>query len=479
MSRQNDFTGDSKDKEDLAQREAAERSQRIWRDRNHAEGCGNDVKSKFLTPDTRWNDALLSVEMNTSNAAAEEGSNLSRARWRRAGVMTKRLQDGDKMLQDEGIDIPEAMRKQLETQHWLELVDGQVSDSACPSPRSTQRPYAGGTVMGQTVLKYYHKRWVDSDTQDNFFRWLDRGEGKDLSLKECSREQLERERIVYLSAEQRLNYLVQIDSEGKLRWARNDCLVDTSAGHWEDAGRDEGIVSMDEPDISEQRDRQSSPSSSSLSSAAQDAVKHYVGAPKGKSRLTRAHRSHFTIHGMVDQLLRKTIKRNTWIYVADKNFNLFVGIKVPGKFQHSSFLAGGLVTSAGLISVKDGIIHTLSPLSGHYRTSIDHFRSFLDVLERRGVNMDKVETSKAESALWLIEHLAKFKKRQSVIFSKGKKKVADTVKESEELGKAISSGNSKLDILEGRKKKNIEEDLGKKGAEQEGMARREKSQVEK
>ncbi len=25
------------------------------------------------------------------------------------------------------------------------------------------------------------------------------------------------------------------------------------------------------------------------------------------------------------------------------------------------------MTSAGLISVKDGLIHTLSPLSGHYR----------------------------------------------------------------------------------------------------------------
>lgn len=38
-----------------------------------------------------------------------------------------------------------------------------------------------------------------------------------------------------------------------------------------------------------------------------------------------------------------------------------------GAFQHSSFVAGGIVTSAGLISVKQGIIHTLSPLSGHYR----------------------------------------------------------------------------------------------------------------
>lgn len=47
--------------------------------------------------------------------------------------------------------------------------------------------------------------------------------------------------------------------------------------------------------------------------------------------------------------------------------NLFVGIKNTGVFQHSSFLAGGVATSAGLISVKAGVIYTLSPLSGHYR----------------------------------------------------------------------------------------------------------------
>lgn len=41
--------------------------------------------------------------------------------------------------------------------------------------------------------------------------------------------------------------------------------------------------------------------------------------------------------------------------------------KETGAFQHSSFTYGGVVTSAGLISVKRGLIYTLSPLSGHYR----------------------------------------------------------------------------------------------------------------
>lgn len=36
-----------------------------------------------------------------------------------------------------------------------------------------------------------------------------------------------------------------------------------------------------------------------------------------------------------------------------------------------SVLAGGKVTSAGIIVVKHGLIKSLNPLSGHYRSSID------------------------------------------------------------------------------------------------------------
>jgi hypothetical protein len=37
-------------------------------------------------------------------------------------------------------------------------------------------------------------------------------------LEELPRERLEREKITYLSAEQRLNYLVNIDKDGRLKW---------------------------------------------------------------------------------------------------------------------------------------------------------------------------------------------------------------------------------------------------------------------
>jgi len=84
------------------------------------------------------------------------------------------------------------------------------------------------------------------------------------------------------------------------------------------------------------------------------------------------------------------------------------------------------VTSAGIIVVKNGIIKSLSPLSGHYRSSIDvsappastvsppipsstacfispavnlaesqHYRSFVGQLEQKGVDLSHVKIAKS------------------------------------------------------------------------------------
>ena len=55
---------------------------------------------------------------------------------------------------------------------------------------------------------------------------------------------------------------------------------------------------------------------------------------------------------MFDKLLRKSVRRNTWIFVADTSFRLYVGIKASGAFQHSSFLRGARISAAGLIKVR-------------------------------------------------------------------------------------------------------------------------------
>lgn len=45
-----------------------------------------------------------------------------------------------------------------------------------------------------------------------------------------------------------------------------------------------------------------------------------------------------------------------WIFVLSTSNILYVGMKLKGKFQHSSFLAGGATLSAGRLVVVDGIL---------------------------------------------------------------------------------------------------------------------------
>ncbi|KAJ6575022.1 hypothetical protein B0H19DRAFT_933678, partial [Mycena capillaripes] len=120
-----------------------------------------------------------------------------------------------------------------------------------------------------------------------------------------------------------LNYLVEIDSQGRLRWARNHELVDTTAGRWKDSEDGKGII-PDEISLARLIRGESVESTPSRDSAAlDDAAMHYTGSQRGKYRWTRELRKRFTLHGIVDRLLRKTVKRNTWIYVSVR-FAFFV-----------------------------------------------------------------------------------------------------------------------------------------------------------
>lgn len=113
-------------------------------------------------------------------------------------------------------------------------------------------------------LRKYHNYWMNSPSTQNFFYWLDHGEGKDLELPKCSRERLDREQVRYLTREERMNYLVTVDVAGKFRWAKNDELVSTDSTRFRDSLR--GVVPI-EDDAPEFKGNSASASSSSLSSA--------------------------------------------------------------------------------------------------------------------------------------------------------------------------------------------------------------------
>lgn len=60
-----------------------------------------------------------------SRDAALNGENTPKQRWQRAALFAAQLQDKNVMLKEQGVDT-DAEEKYLETQHWLELIDGYV-----------------------------------------------------------------------------------------------------------------------------------------------------------------------------------------------------------------------------------------------------------------------------------------------------------------------------------------------------------------
>ena len=81
----------------------------------------------------------------------------------------------------------------MDQQYFLELVD--------------QKHRYGSS------LRKYHDCWKMQDTKQPFFYGLDEGAGEEIERPECNRERLDREQVRYLSREERLKYLVNVDEK--------------------------------------------------------------------------------------------------------------------------------------------------------------------------------------------------------------------------------------------------------------------------
>lgn len=268
-------------------------------------------------------------------------------------------------------------------------------------------------------LRRYHQEWMKSDTRENFFYWLDYGEGRDLDLPDRPRERLDREQIRYLSVEERRKYLVRIDNQGRFVWDKNGKPITTSPDFKDSI---DGIVhsSEDKPtwrevttgEKPEPRDTSSDSSSiaSNISTGSHEDASKYANEEfhdaKGLSKL-----NHVSVDALMNHLLRKTTKKNTWIFVADTSFRLYIGIKQSGAFQHSSFLKGARVAAAGLIKIKRGQIRKLSPLSGHYAPPVRNFREFLKNLKEHGADLSRLNVSRSYAVILGLEGYVKVKKK--------------------------------------------------------------------
>ncbi|KAL1841587.1 hypothetical protein VTJ49DRAFT_6897 [Mycothermus thermophilus] len=361
-----------------------------------------------------------------SPAPSQSGSDSSRMRKKREQDAKERLR-----RQEEKARLKRDA-KVMHLQYFLEMVD-------------LKHRYGAN-------LQVYHEVWMRADTKENFFYWLDYGEGKDLDLEACPRERLEREQVRYLSREERQHYLVKVDDEGRLCWAKNGARIDTSVKFKDSI---HGIVPKDDPTpayvppsdntqtpllghVSTEssppsRSSTSSTLSTSTTSSIDSAMAGRYTAGPGPSSTKKKISQHLSGNTILNRLLRKTIRKNTWIFVADTSFRLYVGIKDSGVFQHSSFLQGARISAAGLIRIRDGRLTSLSPLSGHYRPPASNFRAFVKSLREAGVDMSHVSLSKSYVVLAGLETYFKARKKASDAVDKVRRRGHRKKRENDEL----------------------------------------------
>ncbi|KAL3534007.1 hypothetical protein ACH5RR_007528 [Cinchona calisaya] len=126
------------------------------------------------------------------------------SRWSRA--RTKAAKVG------KGLSKTEKARK-LALQHWLEAID----------PRHR---------YGHN-LQFYYVNWLQCQSKQPFFYWLDIGEGKEVIIEKCPRSKLHQQCIKYLGPIERKTYEVVIE-DGKFMYKQSGQLLDTR-GSPEDA----------------------------------------------------------------------------------------------------------------------------------------------------------------------------------------------------------------------------------------------------
>lgn len=368
------------------------------RERRHMDGLTLDPSARWMEAirELRYRIATLPHYSASSSAPHDPSaspSDVARSNWRRVTSIAEHAGGGNAS--------PSPSRRTA-LPHDNQPSTATSASKSAPSSMLLDLRYFLEMVDRKhrygSNLQVYHEAWLREDTNQNFFYWLDHGAGRHLSLAGCSRETLDRERIRYLTTEQRLQYLVEIDDAGKLRWAKDGQLISTDNQLFKDSAHgivrktsDDSLPSSTSPGDTDDHSDRASFSSDSEDGNTDDR------SPQEAAKAKR--RFHISPATMFNHLLRATVKAGTWIYVADTSGRLYISIKSSGAFQHASFMSGARISSAGSIEVTDGQLVSLSPLSGHYRPTTKSFRDFVAHLKDEGVDMSELHVSHAYRVL--------------------------------------------------------------------------------
>ncbi|KAK2438209.1 hypothetical protein P8452_33946 [Trifolium repens] len=121
------------------------------------------------------------------------------SRWSRARTRAAKV--------GKGLSKNEKAQK-LALQHWLEAID----------PRHR---------YGHN-LHFYYDKWLQCQSREPFFYWLDIGEGREVNLEKCSRSKLQLQCIKYLGPMERFAYEVVVE-DGKFFYKQSGELLHTAA----------------------------------------------------------------------------------------------------------------------------------------------------------------------------------------------------------------------------------------------------------
>jgi hypothetical protein len=106
----------------------------------------------------------------------------------------------------------------------------------------------------------------------------------------------------------------------------------------------------------------------------------------------RAYEVHFEKEGEGYQLISShsgvPLCGKTWMCVMAPDGTLYAGAKQPGRFHHSSFLAGSDVLSAFEVRTDSkGMVTKFENFSGHYRPSPESIQRMFDQLRKKGIDL--------------------------------------------------------------------------------------------
>lgn len=150
----------------------------------------------------RWWKLLDSAELKSCSVSFFDIGKPETAisRWSRARTRAAKV--------GKGLSKDEKARK-LALQHWLEAID--------------HRHRYGHN------LQFYYVNWLQCESKQPFFYWLDIGEGKEVNLEKCPRSKLHQQCIKYLGPSERKDFEVVIEN-GRLKYKQSGETLDTRGG---------------------------------------------------------------------------------------------------------------------------------------------------------------------------------------------------------------------------------------------------------